>query len=423
MEVSTHAAQSPAAAVKQTPAAQSPAAAPPSTAAVQAVVPAPSTGVLAGIDVLEADGFRPLKGLRIGLITNQTGVDRLGRSTAEILAQAPGVRLRALFSPEHGLQGTLEEPSVPTDIYRLPDGEDIPVFSLYGDTKTPTTQMLAGLDALVFDVQDIGARFYTYAATLALAMEAAAAHDLDFFVLDRPNPINGEAVAGPVLDDGLRHFTAYLPVPVRHGMTIGELARLHNMSGRVGARLQVVPMRGWSRSLWFDQTGLRWIIPSPNMPNLEAASLYPGIGCFEASNISVGRGTPVPFRWIGAPWMNAEAVLKRLRKAKLKGYSFETASFRPSKSVFKGKKCRGIRIRVRDREAADPLALFAHLVCALRDIHPLEFGIRPEEMTRMAGTARFADLYRSGAQPASMILMFRSDAARFKAWRAPFLLY
>lgn len=379
--------------------------------------------VLTGIDVLEVNGFQELKGKRVGLITNHTGLDRSLRPTALVLAQAEGVQLKALFSPEHGFKGLVEDAAVSTDTLRLPDGRTIPIFSLYGSTQTPTNEMLSGLDALVFDVQDIGARFYTYPTTMALAMEAAARRNLDFVVLDRPNPINGEAVSGPILEDGIRHFTAYFPVSVRHGMTVGELARLHNITAKLGARLLVVPLRGWRREMWFDQTGLPWTKPSPNMPDLDAAALYPGIGCFEATNVSVGRGTPIPFRWVGAPWMKAKSVLKRLKAAQLPGFEFEEASFTPDKSVFQGELSRGVRIRITDREKARPLHLFAVLVCALRDLHPMEFGVRFDEMARMVGTGRFRQLYEAGARAKDVIMLFDAEASAFRSRRAPFLLY
>ncbi|MBI5244658.1 MAG: DUF1343 domain-containing protein [Elusimicrobia bacterium] len=392
-------------------------------ASAQAPAPRAAREVLAGIDVLESTDSPGLKGKRVGLITNHTGFDRQGRSTVQVLAGAKGVQLKALFSPEHGLAGLVEEGAVSSDSFRLPDGRSIPVYSLYGDMKAPSPDMLSGLDALVFDIQDVGARFYTYSTTMALAMEAAAKRGIEFIVLDRPNPINGETVQGPILDDSVRHFTAYLPIAVRHGMTMGELARLHNVTAKVGARLLVIPMKNWSRVLWYDDLGLPWKAPSPNMPDVDAASLYPGIGCFEASNISIGRGTAFPFRWIGAPWLDDKALLKRLRLAGLKGYRFEREEQTPSKSVFQGQPCRGVRIQVTGRNVADPLRLFAHMVCALRDLHPLEFGIRFDEMIRMIGTDRFRMLYNAGARPRDMIQMFEADAAAFKARRAPFLLY
>jgi len=384
---------------------------------------AAKSDVLSGIDVLEEHGFRELQGKRVGLITNQTGVDRKGRPSARILANASGVRLSALFSPEHGFTGTSDENEIASGTYALPDGGSIPLYSLYGATKAPTPEMLRGLDALVFDIQDIGTRFYTYSATMGMAMEAAAKAGMEFIVLDRPDPVNGEIVEGPILDDDIRHLTAYFPVPVRHGMTMGELARLHNVLGRVGAQLQVVALKGWSRGMWADRTGLPWVRPSPNMPDLDAAALYPGIGCFEASNVSVGRGTKLPFRWIGAPWLDPKPVLKRLKAARLPGIDFSAHSFTPAKSVHQGKKCRGIRIRLKDRDAARPLAVFAHLVTALRDLYPKQFDIRDAEMARMTGTRRFVELYRSGAGPEKLVELFDKDSSRFKTERAPFLLY
>jgi uncharacterized protein YbbC (DUF1343 family) len=281
--------------------------------------------------------------------------------------------------------------------------------------------MLRGLDALLFDVQDVGARFYTYPATMAMALESAAAAGIEFVVLDRPDPVNGEAVQGPVPDEGVRFFTAYLPVAVRHGMTVGELARLHNAG--VGARLRVVPMKGWSRKMWFDQTALPWTRPSPNMPDLDSAALYPGTCFFEASNLSVGRGTPAPFRWLGAPWLDPEAVLRRLEAARLRGYAFEAAEFTPSKSEFAGMACKGVLIRTLDRDAADPLRLFAHLLCALRDSHPREFRVRFDEMLRLAATGAVRRLYESGSGPEEFIAEFESQAAGFKSRRKPFLMY
>ncbi|MBI2362680.1 MAG: DUF1343 domain-containing protein, partial [Elusimicrobia bacterium] len=227
--------------------------------------------VLSGLDVLAERGFTELKGKRVGLITNQTGRDHTGRTTVQVLANASDVTLSAMFSPEHGFTGVVEDSAVVSGAFALPDGRTIPLYSLYGATRAPTAAMLKDLDALVFDIQDIGARFYTYSTTMAMAMETAAAAGIDFVVLDRPNPVNGETVEGPVLSTGIRSFIAYLPVPVRHGMTMGELARLHNITASLGAKLTVVPLKGWRRAMWYDQTGLPWTRPSPNMPDLAAA--------------------------------------------------------------------------------------------------------------------------------------------------------
>ncbi|MBI4348683.1 MAG: DUF1343 domain-containing protein [Elusimicrobia bacterium] len=388
-----------------------------------AAAPACAAEVLTGLDVLATDGFRALKGERIGLITNQTGKDRKGKPIAQVFAEAPDLELKALFSPEHGFTGTSEANVISSETYTLPNGKKIPIYSLYGATMTPTADQLRGLDALVFDIQDIGARFYTYATTMALAMEAAAANNLDFFVLDRPNPISGDIVEGPVLAPSIRHFTSYLAVPVRHGLTMGELARLHNVVGKVGARLQVIPLKGWTRDRWYDQTGLPWTKPSPNMPDLDAATLYPGIGCFESTNLAVGRGTPLPFRWVGAPWFRAREVLLRLKKVSLPGIAFETETYTPTKSLYQGKKSPGIRMRITDRNLVRPLHVFAHLLAISRDLHPLEFGVRWDEERRMIGTDQLRTLYEGGAGAQDIIKLFDAGPREFDAVRNAFLLY
>lgn len=384
--------------------------------------PRRAPAVLSGLDVLREEGFKRLRGKRVGLITNRTGVDRAGRGGPGLLARAPGVELAALFSPEHGLGADSEENVIASGRYRLPDGRDIPLYSLYGGTKSPTGEMLRGLDALLFDVQDVGARFYTYATTMALAQEAAAARGVAFIILDRPNPIGGTAVEGPVLEDGIRHFTAYLPVAVRHGMTPGELGLLH--AARAGLPPpSVVPARGWRRGLWHDRTGLPWVRPSPNMPDLEAAALYPGIGCFEAANVSVGRGTEAPFRLVGAPWMDAGRVVERLSAAGLKGLRARAVRFTPAKPPYSGVEIAGVRLEVTDRDALRPLDAFAHLVAALRDLHPGDFRVRDEELSRMTGTRRFLELYHGGASARELVALFDDGARRFREERAGFLLY
>ncbi|HAF16669.1 MAG TPA: hypothetical protein DHU55_17450, partial [Blastocatellia bacterium] len=256
------------------------------------------TKVLTGIDVLERDGFTQLAGMRVGLVTNQTGRDREGRSTIDILHRAPNVKLVALFSPEHGIRGAADE--------KVLDSKDeqtgLPIYSLYGETRRPKPEHLKDLDALVFDIQDIGTRFYTYISTLGYVMEEAAKAKRPVFVLDRPNPIGGVEVEGPLADADRLSFTAYHTIPVRHGMTIGELAELFNQERKIDGDLRVIKMDGWSRSMWLDETNLAWVNPSPNMRSLTEATLYPGIGLLETTNVSVGRGTDTPFEVVGAPW-------------------------------------------------------------------------------------------------------------------------
>ncbi|PCI39271.1 MAG: hypothetical protein COB53_03555 [Elusimicrobia bacterium] len=381
--------------------------------------------VRTGIDVLQERNFRDLKGKRFGLITNQTGVDAKGVLTARILAAATGAEMVALFAPEHGFKGLLESTSVASGRYLLPDGRDIPLYSLYGGTRAPTNKMLKGIDALVFDIQDIGTRFYTYATTMAYALEKAAELEIEFIVLDRPNPITGKKVEGPVLEigDGLRSFISYFEIPTRHGLTIGEIARLHNFREKLGARLSVIPLKGWRRKMWFDDTGLPWVRPSPNMPNLASATLYPGIAGFEASNISVGRGTPIPFLWIGAPWMKASKIVRLVKKAKLKGVRFEAKTYTPTKSVFKGEKTHGIKMTITDRNVIKPFHIFTHLATALRDLHPDQFDIGSDRSSRLIGSKRFTAHYLSGSKAKEIIDLFENEAARFKAQREPFLLY
>jgi len=401
-------------------------------AAAFALACAPAAGrrpvarVRTGLDVLEAEGFAPLRGKRVGLITNPTGRDASGRSAVERLGSAPGVTLAALFSPEHGFTGVSEEARISSSSLSL-GGRVVPIYSLYSGGiagMRPKPEQLAGLDALVFDVQDIGARFYTYLATMGMAMEEAAKAGVEFYVLDRPNPINGVTVEGPVLDDlSLRLVTptAYFAVPIRHGMTAGEIARLHNAD--VGAKLTVVAMKGWKREMWYDDTGLPWTPPSPNIPDLDAATLYPGIGIFEASNVAVGRGTPLPFRWIGAPWLDASAVTADARKAPLAGIRFDEQDYTPTKSLYAGTLCHGVRMTITDRDALRPVAVFRALEDSIRRHQPKDLVWRWDEAKRMVGTDRFRQLVESGADAAAIEKLFDGDAAAFKKKREPFLLY
>jgi uncharacterized protein YbbC (DUF1343 family) len=387
----------------------------------------PRRRVLTGIDVLEAENFRSLRGLRVGLITNHTGRDAGGRPTAGVLAQAPDVTLAAIFSPEHGFSGALDEEGIKSGVVRLA-GKDVPVYSLYSGGMVgmrPKPEQLADLDALVFDIQDIGARFYTYLATMGMCLEEAAKANIRFIVLDRPNPIGGTAVEGPLLTDPelpKLSPTSFFPVPVRHGMTAGEIALLHN--AKLHHRgLAIVRMSGWNRNMWYDQTGLPWVAPSPNMPDLDAAALYPGIGLFEASNISVGRGTPHPFGWIGAPWMDADKIVARLRDALLDGVAFSAEDATPSKSVFSGQPCRGVRITVTDRELLRPLAVFRRLDEALREANPKEYQWKWDEARKMMGSSEFQRIYERPEHSVQLLRLFNQDAEDFEQSRKPYLLY
>ena len=291
------------------------------------------TQVWTGLDVLREEGFERLAGARVGLVTNQTGRARDGDTTIDLLHAAPGVELVALFSPEHGIRGVMDGPVSSSRDTRT----GLPIHSLYGETRRPTPEMLQGIDTLVVDLQDVGARFYTYVTTMAYLLEEAAARELRVLVLDRPNPIGGLGVEGPILEESATGFTGYFPAPVRHGLTIGELARLFNTERGLDAQLEVVAMRGWRRATWFDQGGLSWVNPSPNMRNLHQALLYPGIGAIEGANLSVGRGTDSPFEQIGAPWIDGPELARELNTRRLSGVRAYPLRFNPVSSRYAGR--------------------------------------------------------------------------------------
>ena len=370
-----------------------------------------------GIDVLAGAGFAPLAGRRIGLITNHSGVDAAGRSSFDLLRRAPGVQLAALFTPEHGRSGELD-----TRIASATDAASgLPIYSLYGATLRPTPDMLAGLDALVFDVQDAGARFYTYITTMAYAMEAAAAQGIPFYVLDRPNPLGGEAVQGPLLDPELRSFTGYFPLPVRHGMTVGELARLFNAENRIGAQLEVVTMRGYRRGDWYDQTGRAWIAPSPNLRSLDAAILYPGVGIIEGARLSVGRGTATPFELVGAPWIDADALARALNARAIPGVRFEAASFTPADNRYRQQRCHGVRIHLLDRESLDAPLLGIELAHALHSLYPKNFQL--DRILGSLGSRATLEAIRVGEDPRRVAAAWQDALLQFREVRAKHLLY
>jgi len=339
------------------------------------VAPASARPVLTGIDVLVRDNFRQLAGKRVAVITNHTGLDRDRRRTAALLAKAEGVTLVAIFGPEHGATGTYDQAHVP-------DARDeetgVPVKSLYGKTKRPTSEMLADVDAIVFDIQDIGCRFYTYIATMLEAMKAAAEHGKAFVVLDRPNPIDGVSLAGPLVDEGRGTFVGCHPLPLRHGMTAGELAGMFAAELKLDLDLTVVPCEGWRRADAFDATGLEWVNPSPNMRSLTEAFLYPGIGLLEFTNLSVGRGTDTPFEVLGAPWLDGRALADALAARRIPGVAFVPIRFTPRASKFSGQECGGISIAVTDRTALDPVRVGLEIAVALRQVSPQEW--QPEKL-------------------------------------------
>ncbi|MEK7721792.1 MAG: DUF1343 domain-containing protein [Elusimicrobiota bacterium] len=371
--------------------------------------------------MLQQENFESIRGKRIGLITNHTGKDRNGKSTAEILYSAPGIKLKAILTPEHGFSGSVshgESVESSTD-----PATGLPVFSLYGRINRPTPEMLRNLDALVFDIQDVGVRFYTYLSTMAYAMEEATKAGIEFIVLDRPVPITGTIVEGPVKDSAIRSFVAHYEVPIRHGMTPGEIATFYNETEGLHARLTVVRMKGWQREMWFEQTGLPWIPTSPNIPGLESAILYPGIACLEYTNLSVGRGTPIPFMWVGAPWFQPEKVLKILADAGLKGVTFLSRDFTPVRDVYANQKCRGIELKITDRDQIRPFQIFVHIAGALRDAQPEEFELRWERSRFLIGTQEFLELYNRKASPREIIRKMESSTWKFIKKRKHYLLY
>lgn len=374
--------------------------------------------VMTGIDVLQAQLFAPLEGARVALITNHTGVDSSGRSTASILHAAPNVTLIALFSPEHGFRGQLDVPEIG---HATDSKTGMTVYSLYGETRTPTKEMLRGVDTIVFDIQDIGTRFYTYVSTMGNAMQAAADHQLRFVVLDRPNPINGVIVSGPVLDEGKQSFVGFHRLPVRHGMTIGELARMFQNDLELDIALDIVPLQGWRRSQYFDATGLAWINPSPNMRSLNAAILYPGIGLLETTNLSVGRGTDAPFEWFGAPWLNARALAAALNNAAIDGAAFMPVTFTPTSSKFADQLCAGVRISITNRDRFDPLRLGLEIAHQLVRLHPDDWDNR--NYNRLLGNDAVLDAVRQGRPLAELEETFSDGLDDFREARSGFLLY
>lgn len=372
---------------------------------------------LTGIDVLVRGGFHELRGRRVGLITNQTGVDGTGVSTVDRLLKADGVELRALFSPEHGLEGKLD--------VQVADANDartgLPVYSLYGANREPTAASLEGLDTLVFDIQDIGARFYTYISTMGNALRVAARHRLRFVVLDRPNPINGTDVAGPVLDPGSESFVGFHTLPVRHGMTVGELAAMFNDELRLGADLQVVPLESWRRQDYFDRTGLLWINPSPNMRSLAQAVLYPGIGLLETTNVSVGRGTDTPFEVIGAPWLDGIELARTLNASDLAGVRFIPIRFTPTASKFAGQACGGVNISVVDRASFRPVRTGLEIARQLRQLYPDDWEAK--RFNGLLSHRRTLEAVLAGESVDAMESAWTPDLSAFLERRSRFLRY
>jgi uncharacterized protein YbbC (DUF1343 family) len=373
--------------------------------------------VQTGLDVLEAEKFAPLRDKHIGLITNHTGFDALGRSNIDLLAQASGLKLAALFSPEHGLAGRANE-SVASS---KDPTTGLSIYSLYGDTRRPTDEMLQGVDALVFDIQDAGVRFYTYTVTMAYCMEEAAKRKIPFFVLDRPNPLGGEIVEGPMLDPDKTSFVAYFPIPVRYGLTIGELAQFFNAENHIGADLHVIPMRNWHRNYFFESTGIKWVPPSPALRTTKGSILYPGIEILQASGVSVGRGTQTPFEEFGAPWIDGEAVVAALDERHLSGLRFESKSFIPIGGPHSGERCSGVSVRVTDRFVVRSMRLGLEIAEILQKLYPKDFDA--DKLVGLLGNAGTVQQIKDGVPPEKIVASWSDALASFDQVRRKYYLY
>lgn len=379
--------------------------------------PVPVAKVTTGLEQWAARGFPELAGKRVGLVLNHTSRDRVGRSSLTLLRQSPRVEVAALFTPEHGLEGKLDQP-VASGVE--PESK-LPIYSLYGTVRKPTPAMLAGLDALVFDIQDAGVRFYTYISTLGYVLEAAAAAKIPVYVLDRPNPLNGLRVEGPVLDPAKRSFTGYFPLPTRHGLTVGELAQLFNIEDKIGAELQVLPMTGWVRADWFEQTGLSWPVPSPNLRNLVGTTLYPGVAWIEGANVSVGRGTELPFEQLGAPWIDGERLAAALNARAIPGVHFVPTQFTPSENRFAGELCQGVRVELTDREALDTARLGLELIVALYRRYPSEFQL--QRTAEILAADWIVEAIARGDAVETIMARWQPALTQFKALRERYLMY
>jgi len=373
--------------------------------------------VQTGLDVLESQKFAPLRGKHVGLITNHTGLDSQERSIVDVLSRAPGVQMIALFSPEHGLAGRNDE--------KIASSKDpstgLPVYSLYGETRRPTGEMLKGIDTLVFDVQDAGVRFYTYTATMAYCMEEAAKRNIAFFVLDRPNPLGGEIVEGPMLDADKTSFVAYYPLPVRYGLTIGELAQLFNAENHIGADLHVIAMKNWHRNYFFESTGIKWIPPSPNLRTIKGSILYPGIEILQSAGVSVGRGTQTPFEEFGAPWLNSDEVAAALNARNLPGVHFSGQPFIPIAGLYSGQRCGGVSIRISDRFKVRSMRIGLEIAAILQKLYPKQFEI--SKMVELVGNSDALQQLQSGVAPEKIVASWSESLTAFDQIRRKYFLY
>lgn len=377
--------------------------------------------VAPGIEVLmNKKGM--LKGKKAGLITNPTGVDSRLNSSIDLLHQDPDIELTALFGPEHGVRGDAQAGDK-VESY-IDEKTGLPVYSLYGDTRKPTPEMLKNIDVLLFDIHDVGTRFYTYIYTMAYAMEAAKENDIPFIVLDRPNPQGGIKVEGPVLDPNYSSFVGRYPIPLIHGMTAGELAKLFNQEFNIGADLTVVKMKGWKRRMSFEDTGLPFVLPSPNMPTVDTSAVYPGTGLIEGTNISEGRGTTKPFELIGAPFIKSTELAEKLNSLKLSGIRFRAASFTPTFSKHQNKLCHGVELYVTNRSAFQPVKTGISIIKTIHDLYPEDFQfLSSNNFNRLIGNGWVKTMIEEGASVEEIVKKYEAEQKRFMDIREKYLLY
>jgi uncharacterized protein YbbC (DUF1343 family) len=373
--------------------------------------------VQVGLDVLEAEKFAPLRGKHVGLITNHTGLDAQGRTTIQMLAHAPGVQLVALFSPEHGISGRADE-SVASS---KDPTNGLPTYSLYGESRRPTDEMLSGIDTLVFDMQDAGVRFYTYTTTMAYCMEEAAKHNISFYVLDRPNLLGGDVIEGPMLDADKTNFLGYFPIPVRYGLTIGELAQFFNAENHIGCDLHVIAMKNWHRNYFFESTGIRWVPPSPNLLTVKGSIVYPGLEILQNAGVSVGRGTETPFEQFGAPWMDGIEVAAELNAKRLPGLRFMDHPFIPVSGLYAGQRCGGVGVRITDRAVVRSMRMGLEIAVILRKLYPTNFD--PAKLLPLVGNAETIRQLQTSVPPEQIVASWSAALANYDQARRKYFLY
>ena len=388
-----------------------------------------TTRVRLGSEQLLASGM--LKNKRVGIVSNPASIDAKFQHIVRVLAETPEVGLAAIFGPQHGFRADVQDNMIET-AHASDPSRGVPVYSLYSETREPTAEMLKGLDALVVDLQDVGSRIYTFIYTMANCLRAGRKHGVPVIVTDRPNPIGGDTVSGPTLVKGFESFVGQFPIPMRHGMTIGELARFFNDTGGIGADLTVVPMEGWRRGMYYEDTGLPWVMPSPNVPTVESAVVYPGTVLFEGTNVSEGRGTTRPLELIGAPWVDAEALAEKLRTYDLPGVHFRPVVFEPTFQKHARQACGGCQIHVLDRREFRAVESAVAVLVEIRTQNPSAFQWRqpPYEYEHdkmpfdiLAGSSQLRQQIEAGLPVRTIYYSWLQDHERFHIERQPFLLY